>query len=587
MIEIIHEINGNPTNGPVNWQELELTVEREGNSVSLNFDSLEFEGADAEFIRSIFMSGLTGGTGMFEGIPYKVKVKDGNDLFLHDAYLDASTEATFLGCDRIICQMKQRNGRDWLTDVADGFSFAFLYDEGVITNADFVNIPYVRNYIPDGPILLTLSLSVFMMSKELYELIREIAEQTAELINAATPNVGVGVTIDVGDIIWAALKIIGRIVYAVFLVIAIGKMIAQIFEQLFPLKRYHKGMTYLKMFQKACEHLNLQFKSTILEGNYSDAVYMPVKDGKGFLAITDNYTGVTGLGGAGYPGIDEPIYTFGNFIRVMKEMFNADYRISNGIFRFERHDYFEQSNSYVIPDVFTDQERFKDDWSPNSDEFTANYNIVLRYDTMDQNTLDDQIGRVFQATLRPNVVVNPDLVIMKGLKQTQIPFAHGKRKNSLNAYEKVVKALAQATDALTGLFGSGTNYTSLVEARVGCLLLSSDQTTVPKILIMKGGKIAADQSKIHAKAFWDNFGSIDCFKPINGKHGQFIKFKNLTVPMCLKDFLSLVQNLNCDTWDARKAIIDRIRWLAYKEEAEIDFRIRELYTNNFKLTEIT
>ncbi len=583
MMDFTFEIAGQPANGPVNWDKLELSIDRKGGGVSVDLGTLEFEGADATLIKNIATA-----QGYFKGIPATIKIQEENDLFVREMFLDLTAQPNFIGCDRIVCQIKERKGVDWLTATADAFSFAFLYDEGVITNSDFVSVPYIVNFLPDGPVLVTLSVSVFIMSKELYELIREISEQIAELINAATPSVGVGVVVDVGDIIWAALKIVARIVYAVFIGIAIAKMMQQIFEQLIQLKRYHKGMRYLTMFQRGCQYLNLNFQSSIMTGYAKDMVYIPKKDKKGFLAISQNYSGVTGLGGAGYPSNDEPIYTFGNFIRVMKRKFNAEIRIKNGTLIFERHDFFEQDTTYVIPDVFTNQERFQDDYSLNTDECKANYNILYLYDTNDQNTLEDQTGRVFQAILSPTAITDNDLNLMHGLEQVQIPFALGKRKNELNPYEKVLKALATAVDSLTGLFGAGTNFGSSVDARIGSMLLSSHQISVPKVVIMKGGKIdPAQMTKLAAKALWDNFHYIDSFKEIKGKHGQFKKFAGLSAPMCLKDFLSLAENQNCDTPDAQDAMIDQLKWKVVSENGTMNFRVRTLYDPNIKITIIT
>jgi hypothetical protein len=54
-----------------------------------------------------------------------------------------------------------------------------------------------------------------------------------------------------------------------------------------------------------------------------DWVHIPRKDKKG-----------GSNGETGFPSNSEPIYTFGDLIRSMKEMFNADYRIKDGIFYF-------------------------------------------------------------------------------------------------------------------------------------------------------------------------------------------------------------------------------------------------------------
>lgn len=591
MSDVIHEINGTVSNGPQNWQDIEMVFERTNNSVSLSINNLIFVGTDAKLIKDRLLNGINGGSGVFEGIPHKIKINDsdGNSYLAFDGYLDGTGETNFIGCEETVVDLKKKFGSEWLTDTADGFSFASLYDDGIITNNDFVNVGYVRNYVPDGAIILTLGVSTFVMTKEAIELTREIANQVSELINSVTPNAGAGVTMDIGDIIWAALNIVARIVYGIFIVIAIVKMMSQILEQIFPLKRYHKGMKVLDLFRRACQKLGLSFVSETFDiPHYNSIVYLPKKAEKGYLGLTNNYSGVTGLGGAGYPSNDDPVYTFGNLIRVFKETWNADFKISNGQFRFERRDWWQNNSTYVIPDIYQNQDRRLDEYGLNANEIISNYNINWRYDIQDQNTLDNQKGRVFQATFSPAIVNDPDLVLMKGLKEVQIPFSHAKRKNELTVYEKIGKTLASSVDVLTGLFGNGSNFGAQIQGRIGNMLLSSDMVTVPKLIHMSGTKLTYNQQDLmSAEKLWTDLHFINSFFPVNGVHNQWINMKAIKTPMCLENFLSLVENSNCKTNDGRDARIDRLEFKGYWSEAEMDISINQKYTDNFKITKIT
>ena len=108
-----------------------------------------------------------------------------------------------------------------------------------------------------------------------------------------------------------------------FVVIALinGNLIESIFEQLLPKKKYHLGMTFRRMFERSCQHLGMSFESDI---DGLDWVHIPRKTAEGG---SKNETG--------FPSNSEPIYVFGDFIRTMKEMFNADYRIKNNTFIFD------------------------------------------------------------------------------------------------------------------------------------------------------------------------------------------------------------------------------------------------------------
>jgi hypothetical protein len=73
------------------------------------------------------IDGLNGGVGIFEGDPYKMTVGDpANPTFTLKDF-DFTQSMTVIGKEEIICALKKKkHGEDWLNDVADGFSMAFI-----------------------------------------------------------------------------------------------------------------------------------------------------------------------------------------------------------------------------------------------------------------------------------------------------------------------------------------------------------------------------------------------------------------------------------------------------------------------------
>jgi hypothetical protein len=196
MAEITHIINGNDLGVPRNWDQIQITVDwlLKKDAGTVNVSDLEFVGRANEYLQQRILDGLSGGVGIFEGVPYQIKIGDpGNPVFIFDGYLDMTSGAQLIGGEEIVLSLKKRKGDDWLADVADGFSFAYLYDQGVITNGDFVRVPYVINYIPDGTQLILLSMSIYMMTKELIENVERLLETIADVTDASTPVIGVGV----------------------------------------------------------------------------------------------------------------------------------------------------------------------------------------------------------------------------------------------------------------------------------------------------------------------------------------------------------------------------------------------------------
>lgn len=586
MENITHLINGQNLGVPRNWQGLEIVIDwfNKKESGAVNVSDLAFVFEAKKYIEQHVQSGMDSGVGIFEGIPYDIILGNINSpVWKFEGYLDLTDDLTTIGGEEIVCSLKKRKGEDWLNDVADGFSMAYLYDQNVIKNSDFVKVPYVINFIPDGLQLILLSMSLYMMTKELIENIEKLSEAIAELTDASTPvlsyglgaNAGGPVFVvsngwDLGNFILVTLKVLARIAYTVAIVIAIKKLIEQIFEQLLPKKRYHLGMTFRRMMERSCEYLGMSFVSSINELNW---VHIPRKDRKGGES-----------GEYGFPASDEPIYTFGDLIRKLKEMFNADYRIKNGVFYFERRDFFATASSFQIPDYFTNQERRLNQFKYNTNEMVSNYSIVWAYDIQDQNTLEDQTGRIFQSITTPITKVNEDLINIKGLTKIDIPFSLGKCKNSLTAVEKLAKVLGQFVDNLTGIFGGGTNFASQIENRYGSLLLSSHFLTYGKVVVMSGSKLVSNQrQELTAKSLWDKFHHINSFAEINGIHNQYVRYFEFNVPMTLEQFNQLLENNIGTTVNGEQFFVETCSYNPFKRTAKLDIRINKKYTNNLKI----
>lgn len=583
MAKIRHYTDGQLLGVPRNWQELEITFNWLDNKDegAINTTQLEFVGAQKRYIKERLMGGLTGGVGIFEGIPYKIEVGEiGNPKFIFDGYIDGSAETTFLGDEEIIAPIKKVAGDDWLNDVADSFSFAYLASIGEIKNSDYKRVPYVINYVPDNMQMIMLNMSLYLMTKELIENIESLSKAAGNVVDAATPVLGVSVGLgagvvtawDIGNLILVTILFVARVAYIIAIIIAIKKLIEQLLEQIFPKMRYHLGMTWYDLFNFGCKHLGLSFESDLMSELKND-VYLPQKDKKGGSS-----------GETGHPSNTDPIYTFGDLIRVAKLTYNADYKITDGVLKFERKDYWQQNSGLVLPDIFNNQERLLKQSVPNTLEFVANYNINLGYDIQDQNTLDDTTGLVFQAITKPVVVINKKLVNMKGLTEISIPYALGKRKDGFTDLEKFAREVLKVVDNLTGIFGGGTNFASKIDSRIGAMLLSSHFLSVGKMVRMNGGKLALNQRQIlGAEILWEKYHFINSFAEIKGIHNQWYKMPQLRIPIKEDDLIKILENNFLTSPEGKRAMIEVLKWNPEKGTAVIDYRINEKYTNNLKI----
>jgi hypothetical protein len=594
MADIRHYLNGKLVN-PRNFENAKVVIDWIGQkeAAKITIDSIELVGQEGKELRDRILSGLSGGVGFFEGEPYQIQIGDfNNPKGTFDGFLDFSDGVEFIDeCD-VNVKLKREQGSDWLTEVAEGFSYRFLFSEGVISESDFFAVPYVINYIPDGVELIILSLSAYVLTKELIENIKALGNTIADIQDAATPVIGASVgfgagavtAYDIGNIILTVLKAIVQVAYIVAIVVAIVELVEQIIEQLMPPKRFHKGIPVRLLFQRACDYLNLKLSSSLLDSIDTGSnkwVLIPSKGHRGGEKPT-------GAGSdwreTGVPSQNDPTDTFAGVIRIFKQMFNADYQIKDGTFIFERKDFFRNQSNYIIPDTFIEQEKLIDVNTFNTDEFVSNYVISYSFDVQDQNTLDNQQGRVFQAQIVPKTTINANLKNYKGLENIGIPFSMPVRKNELTAIEIAVRDLVSIADGLTGQLGNPQSLSGQINNRIGTMHLSSHFLTIPKIVVMSGSQLQFNQRQIlDTFELWNNFHFINSFKQINGFHNQYYLYKQQKIPFCFSDFLSLLDNNKVTTQSGENAEIESVEWNVWEDFAVIDYRINKLYDDNFRI----
>ena len=586
MADIRHYRNGILVN-PRDFDQAKIIMDWTGKKEAANItiNSIKLVGSEGAALRDRILSGLTGGVGFFEGEPYRIEIGELGNSFGFDGYLDFASGVDFIDECEVECQLKREQGTDWINEVADGFSYRYLESIGVITKSDFFAVPYVINYIPDGVQLLLLAISTFQVTRETIDAVKAVANQVADVIDAATLVIGVPPGVDIGNIIQAVLSLIAQVAYTALLIVALVKLIEQIIEELMPPKRYHLGMPIRLLFQRACDHLNLNLSSSLLDSLDTGSnkwVIIPSKGHRGGEKPTgaDSSWRETGV-----PSQQDPIDTFGGVIRTFKRLFNADFQIQDGTFIFERKDYFEKTSGYVIPNTFTNQDGLYDVNGFNSDEIKANYNINWAFDQQDLNTLDNQVGRIFQATLSPKVTNNAKLTNLTGLEEVAIPICLAVRKDSLTAVEEVVKALASALDALAGQLGNPQSLSGKINSRIGAMHTSSHFSSIPKMVVMSGSQLQKDQRSIMAASkLWDDYHYINSFKPINGKHNQYWIYREQKIPFCFEDFITILDNNQVETASGEIAEIESLEWDIWDNFATINYRVNRLYDNNFEIT---
>lgn len=605
-------INGQEVQAPENHKEmeLELNFDQDSPTAEITTQKWHFVNENAQLINQYVQNGTSGGNGIFHGLKFDVVISELNNIEKFELYLDLSDGAEF-SANEVYATSKEYSKLTWLTDVAEGFTFEYLHEETpYLPSSKFISVPYVINSIPNYRDVFLVTLSIAFIGDQLQEEVTYFAEVIA---GAANPFVSVS----------AVIQFAVHIAYTIGLLIALVKLIKDIIDLIVQPVKYHKGMYAFDLLESGANYLGLQFESSILSGPvFKDLLILPEKYENPPDTTDDRILGFIN------PSTDQRGYyngTYASFIRSMKETFNAKLIFQGSVLKLERADWNGSVESYVIPDVRQDFNRF------NTEEFFANYLIEFATDGNDKNTVQEYTGTVYQNTVTPISYTDQKLTLMRGLKQVKIPFALGKRKETLTIPERIldaflsvigailnalitasnsiisiVNAIGDIIDTLGNIldfFGIDNNlegpnvqplqyvnFGAIVNDRIGMLMLENDSVLVPKALLIERGseprknKIYADhKTYLSAKYLWDNYHNINSFVPTsqNPNANQW-KIKTVNVRFSLSDFLLVKNNNRIFDSQGRKCLIDSLKWNPWNNYATITYRVNELYTSNLK-----
>lgn len=598
---------------PKEWKSLELELNFEDLTAiqtSISQEKFTWVLENADFLNKYFLDGTNGGLGVYWGVPFRVEL-DSQVIF--DGYIDLVNDAEF-SCDEVIVKVRENKKLDWMEEVADGFSFELLYDRGIITNSDFLNIPYIQSEVPDYQSAALSTFLLYVLSRDIAEALDKINKDGADTAGVTTTGAGIA-------------KLIITIAYIAVLVFAIKNLIADIIEDLISSKKYHKGMLAKTHFEKACEYLGFTFSSSIFDpskstnseltsGEWENMVLIPFKTKEGFKK--SNPSNQTGF----YQG------TFGDFIRGMSAVFNAKFIIIGNTFHFERDDFGSSVEEYKIPNVRTDF------FGTNAKDIVSNYLLQFQIDNQDLNTINRYKGtNVKNFITSKNKDINR-VELIQGFAQPPIPFALGRRKDELTRVESIVDkiftslngALEPITNALDDIQFSTEGYLALIgflnrviepdilpfvqpipsfsevlsfpklSDRIGMLALSSDFIGTDKLVLIEGEgfdiKVTQDnETKLSAKRLYNDFHYIESFVPTTSKPTgkQRYEYSIPTIPFCTEDYYKITGVNNEKEGRARitspqgnTARIQSLKWNIYNSTASISYEEEKLYTNNLE-----
>ena len=608
-MQVIDYINGVKVNNPINNDDvaLEINFQPGDNDVSLSTFSFEWAENEAKILTDYLKNGVSGGKGITMGLPHRREiVENGKILNVLDGYIDLASAQW--DRDLVTADTKERAGLEWVTEVADGIDFQTLYQKGFLTDNDKVFVPYVISSVPNYKDIMISTLTLVSIGIWIRQSVKEI---TAEGLKAGT----------IIDSFGGIIGLIAAILYAIFLLISIVKLILDLVALVIHRVKYAASMSVNRQIEAACNYLGLKYSCAILQDtNFKrlhiipEAFAPPVTQAddriKGYLF--GNKIEQTGY----YTG------TFGDLLRRITGMFNL--RIVSSAKGLELLPMLKPltSANFTIPDYYIPQ------FTTNASNLVSNLQLRFETDMVDLNTIDNYKGTIMQAQLSHPSLSKAErkLQLLKGFNQVSFGFSRAIRKEKLTQPEEtldalldviggVIGALIKAANGVIGVVNKimeklrnvkrvlgrigidlkvdfdpvptldDPNLGDIIENRIGMMLLDKDQIGNAKIVLlnvnsdMKKTKIAVDNNaQLNALNLYNVFHKSKSFAPGKESAQRYI-YNVPKVEMNLNDVLTVMDEGNVRFKNKIMEVVS-CSWNSGSRLADFVVEERKNYTTN-------
>lgn len=556
-------INSKQVSPPKNWGALKLVGSFDGisNSSQIESDRLEFVLDSAREL----INYISGNIGIVEGAPFSMSLEnqDFNEKLI-DGYIDFEENFEIVNPQKVLATFKLDNSIAELEERIKGTTVDLLRGKNVFKASDYTNVDYVVEKKTSLLEIAVLSVTIYLMAKELAEQIY----RTVEAVAAVSAYVASGLTGSVGAGIYTIGRAIAELAYAAFLAIQIINLVEQLINLLISPTYSKKAISLYNLISKSFSYYGYEFESSITQ--LKEWYYFPSGD--------DDIRKKIGL-----PNITDYGYTVDEMYQLVKDIFYAKSQIVGNKLILESNNspYWQKQSSFVLNNVSADDsEKIK----YNISDLNNTYFIKFDTDITDEWTIDNYSGTSFEVVVSPKTETNRKRTTIKGFNEVFIPLALGNRKNELNALETTLSTLIKTANKILSIFGG--KLKNPIQARVGLLKISSLDFDKPKLLPLRGGKLSSShRTQLSAKVLWENWHNYKSFVD-NNFGGQRLVYSDVRVPFTFQDYNKLVNFNKLTDWKGRDGEVTRLEWSFDEDTAVIDFEVKEIYTKNLVETKI-
>ena len=557
-----HFLNGIEIS-PRNREEIGVICDFTGNPdiLSVNTDTLVLPREANQLVKQHIQT-----SGLFVGIPYQIQLDGGINL---DYYIDLCDPGSkpVVREHEIEIKIKRAKGVDDFRSKADGTSFDLIVQQKGLNYFDVKRIPYfvIKDNVAEQS--LTLSLSLFVMTKEIISAANELSKAYAALLNVSPGGLAVAI----------ANFAIAIIYFAAILAAAIQYLI-QLMKLLFPTRKYLYGCYYKELILKACKFIGYDLQTSIFDTDAGWFVLpVPINRSNGdsiFQKIADE------LGNdfnTGIPTASDSVGLVGQFFDECEKQFNGRFFVIGNDVHFQRRDWLVNTANLVMQPALNLQSDRDEALTYNTEDAWRRYYIHYAIDFSDLNTVEGinyQFSDAEYSTENAVAGANVDLVTIKGLNDVPIGFSMGFNKDRLSLIEIIGRGLAAAWDGLTDAltFGNGSNYAAQIGSRVDALKLSQQYFSTTKSLYVynrPNNTVLINQNydtNNSATALWLKYHYINQIQ-LN----QFEVIENARTRISAQDFVNLQSN-NYAFIENQICEILKMTWIDEKSYCEITYR---------------
>jgi hypothetical protein len=556
--EFRHFINGVEFQ-PIDAQNIGIKIDfmADISEFELNVDTLKLATSAYQEV----MHHVSLGVGIFEGIPYEIKV---GSVTLE--YFVNLTDGVRFTDSYVECKIEKRWSINSFQNNAQGLSFELLNSRTPITGG--FDIPYV--IIPDNQVelLLLVALAGFQTTMALIQSIRDLVTIiTSGTIEAVTPNAGVPPSVSTGSIITIVLKIAAQAIYTTALVLMLIKLTKDTIELIMPKIRKLKGNKVKSLIEQGCVNLGYSFQSSLLDA-IPQLTILPVTLVNSKPSILNIILGnSTTYYNKPYPSTNDSIPMLWDLIEEIRNLFNAKIRVINNVVMLERRDYWASYSSSTIKNTLNIQDSRENAHTFNFQNSWKRYFMRYQFDSSDIWTMDNISGHSAEYSTEPLTVTNQDLVTIKTLATISSSFSLTKRKDSLNKVETALGELAQSVDNVVNGLGGNSNLYGIILNRIGVSQFSQQFIGQTRLMYTVGGKQPSNYvDKIGMTAIYDGYHVINQVKE------NFKAIAESQVPFAPQQFENIIGNNFMYDQNGNQLEIRTFTWVSGSAKADIEYQ---------------